>query len=252
MPGFTSACALVRCCIVPSSPLLLLPAHCTPGLEPLPPTPQHPAVYVWDLRTQRCLQRHQDEGCLQGTSMACSPDGALFASGGCPASSQREGQRVASAALLVGAALTREVFVLILVACASLRVPCSPASMCRWRNSTWVGHEHLPKPLHSAGSNSGVVNIYSREQQQEQQQHTLFDGGDGSDWVLPEAPTAGEHGPGSHAGLPAHCLQPCPLFWCFGQHCLLCLPSSGHWSAVSSSAWRRQAAEDGAQPEHRH
>lgn len=79
-------------------------------------------VYVWDLRTQRCLQRHQDEGCLQGTSMACSPDGALFAS----------------------------------------------------------------------GSNSGVVNIYSREQQQEQQQHTLFDGGDGSDWVLPEAPTAGK------------------------------------------------------------
>ncbi|KAL4419673.1 hypothetical protein ABPG75_006771 [Micractinium tetrahymenae] len=77
-------------------------------------------VYVWDLRTQRCLQRYQDEGCLQGTSMACSPDGALFAS----------------------------------------------------------------------GSNSGVVNIYSREQQQ--QQHTVFDSGDGDDWVLPQAPIAGK------------------------------------------------------------
>ncbi len=39
------------------------------------------AVYVWDLRTQRCLQRYQDEGCLNGTSLACSPDGSLFATG---------------------------------------------------------------------------------------------------------------------------------------------------------------------------
>lgn len=40
------------------------------------------AVYVWDLRTQRCLQRHQDEGCLNGASMACASDGTLFATGG--------------------------------------------------------------------------------------------------------------------------------------------------------------------------
>jgi len=39
------------------------------------------AVYVWDLRTQRCLQTYQDEGCLNGMSMACSPDGSLFATG---------------------------------------------------------------------------------------------------------------------------------------------------------------------------
>lgn len=39
-------------------------------------------VYVWDLRTQRCRQRYVDEGCLNGTSLACSPDGGLFATGG--------------------------------------------------------------------------------------------------------------------------------------------------------------------------
>jgi hypothetical protein len=36
-----------------------------------------------------------------------------------------------------------------------------------------------------AGSSSGVVNIYSRAQQQ----HTVFGGGE--DWVVPEAPIAG-------------------------------------------------------------
>ncbi|PSC69396.1 U3 small nucleolar RNA-associated 18-like protein [Micractinium conductrix] len=36
-------------------------------------------VYVWDLRTQRCLQRYQDEGCLKSTALACSPEGTLFA-----------------------------------------------------------------------------------------------------------------------------------------------------------------------------
>lgn len=38
-------------------------------------------MYVWDLRTQRCLQRYTDEGCLNGTSLACSPDADLFATG---------------------------------------------------------------------------------------------------------------------------------------------------------------------------
>lgn len=38
-------------------------------------------MYVWDLRTQRCLQRYTDEGCLNGTGLATSPDGALFATG---------------------------------------------------------------------------------------------------------------------------------------------------------------------------
>ncbi|KAL4856937.1 U3 small nucleolar RNA-associated protein 18 [Chlorella vulgaris] len=38
-------------------------------------------VYVWDLRTQRCMQRYQDEGCLNSANMSCSPDGALFATG---------------------------------------------------------------------------------------------------------------------------------------------------------------------------
>lgn len=46
-----------------------------------PPAPIRAAVYVWDLRTQRCLQRYTDEGCLNGTSLATSPDGGLFATG---------------------------------------------------------------------------------------------------------------------------------------------------------------------------
>ncbi|KAI7839207.1 hypothetical protein COHA_007020 [Chlorella ohadii] len=82
-------------------------------------------VYVWDLRTQRCLQRYQDEGCLNGTSMACSPDGALFAT----------------------------------------------------------------------GSNSGVVNLYSRQQQEAQRrqgQRTVFGEEEAGSWAMPEAPYAGK------------------------------------------------------------
>lgn len=38
-------------------------------------------VYVWDLRMQRCSQRYVDEGCINGTALACSPDGGMFATG---------------------------------------------------------------------------------------------------------------------------------------------------------------------------
>lgn len=38
-------------------------------------------VHVWDLRMQRCRARLADEGCLNGTALAASPDGALFAAG---------------------------------------------------------------------------------------------------------------------------------------------------------------------------
>jgi U3 small nucleolar RNA-associated protein 18 len=38
-------------------------------------------VYVWDLRTQRCLRRYVDEGSTGGTSLAMSPQGNVFASG---------------------------------------------------------------------------------------------------------------------------------------------------------------------------
>jgi WD40 repeat protein len=38
-------------------------------------------VYVWDLRMQRCSQRYVDEGCLNGTALACSANGSMFATG---------------------------------------------------------------------------------------------------------------------------------------------------------------------------
>ncbi len=38
-------------------------------------------VYVWDLRMQRCSQRYVDEGCLSGTALTCSSEGAMFATG---------------------------------------------------------------------------------------------------------------------------------------------------------------------------
>ena len=38
-------------------------------------------VYVWDLRTQRCLSCHVDEGSVGGASLAASPDGATYAVG---------------------------------------------------------------------------------------------------------------------------------------------------------------------------
>jgi U3 small nucleolar RNA-associated protein 18 len=67
----------------------LLPVYVTGGRvyvgRPLPNLPAcclHCfAVYVWDLRTQRCMQRYQDEGCLNSANMSCSPDGTLFATG---------------------------------------------------------------------------------------------------------------------------------------------------------------------------
>jgi hypothetical protein len=121
------------------------------------------AVYVWDLRTQRCLQRYQDEGCLNGTSMACSPDGSLFATGASwhrvphvqPAGiSSQDYHNDCLSCLQVTMTL------------ASMRV-CDCCCTC-------------------AGSSSGVVNIYSRAQQQK---HTAFGGEE--DWVVPEAPIAG-------------------------------------------------------------
>lgn len=36
-------------------------------------------VHTWDLRTHRCIGRAVDEGCVRGTSLACSAD--MFATG---------------------------------------------------------------------------------------------------------------------------------------------------------------------------
>lgn len=38
-------------------------------------------IYHWDLRTRTCLHKGIDEGCLNGTSLASSPIGSLFAAG---------------------------------------------------------------------------------------------------------------------------------------------------------------------------
>ncbi|KAM4530788.1 U3 small nucleolar RNA-associated protein 18 homolog [Odontesthes bonariensis] len=38
-------------------------------------------VYVWDLRSSRCLNRFTDAGCVRGTSIAASPDGRYLACG---------------------------------------------------------------------------------------------------------------------------------------------------------------------------
>lgn len=36
-------------------------------------------MHTWDLRTQRCVGRAVDEGCVRGTALACSAD--MFATG---------------------------------------------------------------------------------------------------------------------------------------------------------------------------
>lgn len=38
-------------------------------------------VYHWDLRTRSCFHKAVDEGCINGTSLCASPNGALFAAG---------------------------------------------------------------------------------------------------------------------------------------------------------------------------
>lgn len=38
-------------------------------------------VYTWDMRMRRCLSQQVDEGCINGTTLAVSPDDRYFASG---------------------------------------------------------------------------------------------------------------------------------------------------------------------------
>ncbi|XP_074513484.1 U3 small nucleolar RNA-associated protein 18 homolog [Sebastes fasciatus] len=38
-------------------------------------------VYVWDMRSSRCVNRFTDEGCVKGTSIAASPNGQYLACG---------------------------------------------------------------------------------------------------------------------------------------------------------------------------
>lgn len=38
-------------------------------------------IYHWELRTRRCLHKGIDEGCIMGSSLGASPNGALFAAG---------------------------------------------------------------------------------------------------------------------------------------------------------------------------
>ncbi|RVW73435.1 U3 small nucleolar RNA-associated protein 18-like [Vitis vinifera] len=38
-------------------------------------------IYHWDLRTRTCFHKAIDEGCINGTSLCASPNGALFAAG---------------------------------------------------------------------------------------------------------------------------------------------------------------------------
>ncbi|XP_048335681.2 U3 small nucleolar RNA-associated protein 18 homolog [Ziziphus jujuba] len=38
-------------------------------------------VYHWDMRTRSCFHKAADEGCINGTSLCTSPNGALFAAG---------------------------------------------------------------------------------------------------------------------------------------------------------------------------
>jgi len=38
-------------------------------------------VYKWDLRTQRCMLRFKDEGCVHGYTVSCSPNGQYLSCG---------------------------------------------------------------------------------------------------------------------------------------------------------------------------
>ena len=97
-----------------------------------------------------------------------------------------------------------------------------------------------------AGSSSGVVNVYSRAQQQ---QHAVFGGGE--DWVVPEAPIAGAQSCGAllTLGMLGH------------TACMTTAPWHVRWkTAALTSANKhttcpgcyRQAAQDCPEPEHHH
>lgn len=38
-------------------------------------------VYIWDMKSRRCLHRFNDHGCISGTALAASPNGQLLATG---------------------------------------------------------------------------------------------------------------------------------------------------------------------------
>ncbi|XP_061573559.1 U3 small nucleolar RNA-associated protein 18 homolog, partial [Cololabis saira] len=38
-------------------------------------------VYVWDIRSSRCVNRFTDDGCVKATSIAASPNGQYLACG---------------------------------------------------------------------------------------------------------------------------------------------------------------------------
>ncbi len=38
-------------------------------------------VYVWDMKTRDCVHHFTDEGCIDGTSIAVSPNGQYIATG---------------------------------------------------------------------------------------------------------------------------------------------------------------------------
>lgn len=38
-------------------------------------------VYLWDVRTRKCITQHMDHGCVHGTSLAVSEDSSMYATG---------------------------------------------------------------------------------------------------------------------------------------------------------------------------
>jgi len=38
-------------------------------------------IYIWDIGTRKCIHRYIDDGCLQGTTLAISPNGKYQAAG---------------------------------------------------------------------------------------------------------------------------------------------------------------------------
>jgi U3 small nucleolar RNA-associated protein 18 len=38
-------------------------------------------VYVWDMKSKRCIHKFKDEGCIKATALAVSPNGLYIACG---------------------------------------------------------------------------------------------------------------------------------------------------------------------------
>ena len=95
-------------------------------------------VYHWDMRTQRCVGKHVDEGCMQSTALTVAPTRQLFACGsgagvvnlyssaGAIADQTPVKSFMNLTTQVIGSECLLYVYIQLLMYCAIIIMPCTP------------------------------------------------------------------------------------------------------------------------------